>query len=347
MLSNNVSSPCQISVRLKFLLREAILKYISVYYELPSPTLSEQMSNLKIIPPLYDLVMSTYFSYKSNERYTQSFENEIRNRYYQLIDRVSKFLPSDFPCILLDLPDSLYDEVPYSLRSQLASAVMEEFDVMQWRYSVNGFINQSHFEKYFNCSMTLPQYPIDTIPYLLTPISMYKNIPPARERSDHSSNSISLHHHTISQTIWANSLSCPYIIVLTKVLEGHSFSPCEANNLSHHVFDSAARLALHKATIDGLWNLIGADLFIIVREQWLPNKSSNGYEETRKSKQGSRLLEYFLDQSSRLHQDGSPTDGNYIFAFSYISTLTRYHTNVVSTHLFSVIGISDSPGFHD
>ena len=262
----NIRDSYQISHRLRILLKEAISRYVSVY-TIHSQVVHTPIDRYKVIPPLYDLIISSFLSHTSNEIFLLSFENEMRDRYFELVHNVAKLIPHDLctPRLLIDLPCFLYSQVPSSLRSQLSSAVMDELSNAM---NINSceFVNQYHFKKYFRCKLSVLSPPSVELPYLLTPVSGAVGSVGAEPRKQPIRARHKRTYHSISETVWAKSLVCSYNEMLVKALEQHSFSHSEVRRISNNVFDSAARLALHKATISQLYKLIDDDLVRLIME---------------------------------------------------------------------------------
>ena len=88
--------------------------------------------------------------------------------------------------------------------------------------------------------------------------------------------------------------------MLVKVLVQHSFSLREARRISNNVFDSAARLALHRATIAQLYKSVNEDLVRLIMELRIKdcsskNKAVNTDSET--SSTSSFLSDFSSDSS--------------------------------------------------
>ena len=268
----NHQNSYQISNRFRLLLKEAISRYVSVY-TIHSQVLYTPLDRCKVIPPLYDLILSSFLSHTTDETFLLSFENEMRDRYFEFIHNIAELIPYDIstPRLLLDLPCFLYNQIPSSLKSQLSSAVMDELSESM---DTNGyeFVNQSHFRRYFRCKLCVPSPPSVELPYLLTPAS-------AASAAVYSSQHIHGRHkrtyHSISETVWAKSLNCSYNDMLVKTLQQHAFSHSEATRISDSVFDSAARLALHRATISQLYKLVNEDLVRLIMEIRMKDCSSS------------------------------------------------------------------------
>ena len=259
-ISSCYSNSILTSTRLRLLLKEIIYEYTTVY-SLHPLTLPGHLVSGTIIPPLYDLIISTYLSYTSNETFL-SFDNQIQCCYSTLIQRLTRYLPFDLPRILMDLPCYIYKQIPCSLRCELGNAIVEEIHSILRLNSVSEFINQSHFEKYFQCKICIPSLPNTELPYLLTPDPTNTDVNKPNSYSRNKRYTL----HSISQTLWAKSLDSFYIDKLFQELERNAFSPCQARNLSNKVLDSACRLALHRATVDYLHKVLIEDLACLILE---------------------------------------------------------------------------------
>lgn len=286
-------TPTLTSPRLRLLLREVVYEYISVY-SLHPLTLPSLLVRGTIIPPLYDLIISTYLSYTSNETFLSSFDNQIQDCYSVLIQKIARYLPFDLPRLLMDLPCYIYEQIPCSLRCELGNAVLEEIHSVLRRNSVSEFINQSHFEKYFQCKICIPSLPNTELPHLLTPAPTDTDVNKPKVYS----RSRSYTQHSISQTLWAKSLDSFYIDKLFQELERSAFFPSQARSLSNKVLDYACRLALHRASVDYLHKMLIEDLASLILEV----RSENEIDEA------ARLISFHLSfhsGSTRLHSPSS------------------------------------------